>query len=144
MVLLSLVGCHQNSRPENVYSFSGERDEFRVINGVAVVGKDDGTFCGGTLELKDDEFVNVKEVTTRFYIDDEEEPWTILNNSVLQVDGDMVLTNQDLGKLSGQILGNHLDKKSFEDFLFFEMTVTYDDDSTESFKVPMVVQSVLE
>ena len=66
MVLLSLVGCHQNSRPENVYSFSGERDELRVINGVAVVGKDDGTFCGGTLELKD-EFVNVKEVTTRFY-----------------------------------------------------------------------------
>lgn len=144
VLMMSLTGCGSNQKSEDIYSFSGQRDEMRIINGVAVVDGSDGTFYGGTLEFKNDEFKNVKEYTTRFYIADEEEEWTILNNSVTHEDSSIQLTNQNLGKLSGQILRNNLDKQALEDFLFFEMIVKYEDGTTESFNFPMHVESVIQ
>ena len=145
ILLLSLVGCTNRNKVNNVYSFSGERDEFRVINGVVDLGGEDiSTFYGGELEIKRDDFKNIKEYSTRFYIEEGKEEWTILNNSTKHVNGTFELTNQELGQIFGAILKTNSESKSLEEHLCFELIVTYENGKKETFKIPMHVEPVLK
>ena len=139
LLTLVLVGCTQTSASPTIYSFSGGREELRIINGVAVVGSQEETFYGGVLELDTSIFKNVKEYTIRFYIEDEE-PWEILHHSV---QGEIFdLENQDLGTRTGHVLKENMDVKDLQEHLYFEMKVTFESGKSESFTFPMKVQQI--
>ena len=60
-IMIAIVGCGKEDKApvQKVYSISGECDEFRIMNGIAVIGGEQETFYGGKLELKTDDFRNI-------------------------------------------------------------------------------------
>ncbi len=144
VLLFALVGC-TNSTPssiERVYSFSGESNEIRVINGVAVIGGEKETFYGGTLELKNDNFKDITGYSIKFYISDGTENWTLLNNVVKDETGTFELKNQETGRITGQVLNTNMDENAFEEHLYFELVTTDENGVTETYTVPMKVTAI--
>ena len=144
VLLLGLTGCGDTKvePTERVYSLSGEIEELRVINGVAVIGSDTETFYGGMLELKTDDFNSVIKLDMEFYISDSSDNWTILNNVVQDETGTFSLGNQELGKITGSILNTNMELSEFEENLYFRLDITDKNDNVETYTIPMEVKEV--
>ena len=144
-LLLGLAGCGDTKAEpiERVYSFSGEIEEMRVINGVATIGGDMETFYGGSLELKTEAFDGVTKLNTKFYISDESENWTILNNSVQDETGTFSLKNQELGQITGPILKTNMKLRGFEENLYFKLDITDKNGNVETYTIPMEVKEII-
>ena len=145
VLLFGLVGCSDTKaeNTERVYSFSGEIEEMRVINGVATIGSDTETFYGGLLELKTETFDSVTKWNAKFYISDEPENWTILNNVIQDETGTFSLKNQELGQITGPILNTNMKLSDFEENLYFKLEITDKNGNLKTYTIPMEVKKVI-
>ena len=147
MLFLGLSACGNNNSNDNpfvsgkVYSFEGENEYVRIINGSAYVGGSEETFDGGTLELKSNDLGQAKEIGMRFYILDENEDWTIIESIHSSEDGILPsLENSKLASISGSaILNQKIDLDKFEHDLYFELKLTDEKGDVETYTIPMVV-----
>ncbi len=146
VMLLAIVGCGKEDKApaQKVYSFSGECDEFRIINGIAVIGGEQETFYGGKLELKTDDFKNISGHGFDYYIDNGGENHTIMNNAMINEKSAYDLKNQEIGQMSGTILNFNTDVSVFEHNLYFELSVTDEHGENITFTIPMEVKQVFE
>ena len=145
-LIFVLVSCGSGnvSSGQQVYSFSGENDIFRIVNGVAVIGGEEEVLYGGQLEFKSDGFKDVASYGIEFYIADDSENWTILHNVVKDQNKIATLENQKLGQIAGKVLKENMDVSMLEKNLFFQLEVKDKYGHKEIYTVPMDVEEVTQ
>ena len=145
-MVLIFSGCGKEDKMpgQKVYSFSGECGEFRIINGIAVIGGEQETFYGGKLELKTDDFKNIAGHSFEYYIDNGGENHTIMNNVMVDQSSTYDLQDQETGQISGTILNFNINASIFEHNLHFKLTVTDENGDNKDFTIPMEVKQVFE
>ena len=145
-IMLTFIGCGKEDKApaQKVYSISGECDEFRIINGVAVIGGEQETFYGGKLEPKTDAFKNISGHSFEYYIDNGGENHTIMNNVMTNQSSTYDLYDKETGQISGTVLNSNVDVSKFEHNMFFELTVTDENGDNKDFTIPMDVKLVHE
>lgn len=124
--VLSLLACSQDKQEQAVtYSFYGQHTYFEVLNCSVTLGGEKDVFDGGELEiLQADEFKDVTDYTTSFYILRDGEKRTILSGSVVDRTGESVSINRDLGMVSGTsiFIGNKVkNAEELQENLWFEL-----------------------
>ncbi len=146
VMVLAFTGCGGESKApaQKVYSISGECDEFRIINAVAVIGGEQETFYGGKLELKTGDFKNISGYSFAYYIDNDGENHTIMNHAMVNEKSAFDLEDQEIGQISGTVLNTNVDVSKFEHNLVFELTVTNNNGENITVTIPMEVKQVLE
>ena len=144
MLAFTACGKEDGAPAQKVYSISGECDEFRVVNGVAVIGGEKETFYGGNIELKTDDFKNISAHSFEYYIDRDGENHTIMNFVMANQSLPYDLRDEEIGQISGTILNFNMDASMFEHNLRFELTVTDENGVNREFAIPMEVKQVLE
>lgn len=144
VMVLAMVGCGKEDQApvQKVYSISGECDEFRIINGIAVIGGEQETFYGGKLELKTDDFKNISGHIFKYYIDNGGENHTVMNMAMVNDKSTFDLKNQEIGQISAAVLNSNIDISKFEHNLFFELSVTDENGQDITFTIPMEVKQV--
>lgn len=142
ILLLALAGCRAASAAR-VYSFSGESDELRVINGVAVIGGENETFYGGELEIKNDSLQNAVAYDMNFYVSDGTEAWTLLSMTYKNEANDALkIENQEIGQITGAVLNENMDESALQNHLYFDLLLTDENGKTQTYTVPMEVTEV--
>ena len=132
-VMLSLLACTVllagcNTSPESneeqplkVYSFSGENEYISVSNGVIILDGKDEICYGGDLKVMSDDFSDITTYSTTIYINGSEKE-ILLSNGVDDQTGGTIDVSGNIGKISGDILGDIDDKLT--DNLWFELKTT--------------------
>ena len=132
-VMLSLLACTVllagcNTSPESneeqplkVYSFSGENKYISVSNGVIILDGKDEICYGGDLKVMSDDFSDITTYSTTIYINGSEKE-ILLSNGVDDQTGGTIDVSGNIGKISGDILGDSDDKLT--DNLWFELKTT--------------------
>ena len=132
-VMLSLLACTVllagcNTSPESneeqplkVYSFSGENEYISVSNGVIILDGKDEICYGGDLKVMSDDFSDITTYSTTIYINGSEKE-ILLSNGVDDQTGGTIDVSENIGKISGDILGDSDDKLT--DNLWFELKTT--------------------
>ena len=146
VIMLALIGCGKEGKApaQKVYSISGECDEFRIMNAVAVIGGEQETFYGGKLEVKTDDFKNISGHSFEYDIDYGGENHTVMNNVWVDQSSTYDLQDQETGQISGTILNFNIDASVFEHNLQFKLTVTDENGDNRDFIIPMEVKQVFE
>ena len=145
VMVLALAGCGnaKSETAQQVYSFWGENEEIRIMNGVAVIGGEQETVYGGIQEVKGDLFREITGYSMRYSISDGTESWTILNNVVADETGTtFALQNQETGQITGQLLKNNMEKSVLQDSLTFELTVRDQNGESHTYTLPLEVTEV--
>ena len=145
VMVLAIAGCGnaKSETAQQVYSFWGENEEIRIMNGVAVIGGEQETFYGGILEVKGDLFREITGYSMRYSISDGTESWTILNNVVADETGTtFALQNQETGQITGQLLNSNMEESALCDGLSFELTVVDQDGVPQTFTLPLEVTQI--
>ena len=145
-IMLTFMGCGKEGKApaQKVYSLSGECDEFRIVNGIAVIGGEKETLYGGKIEVKTEDFKNVSGHSFEYYIDNGGENLTIMNNVVTYQGSTYDLYDKETGQISGTILNSNVDVYVFEHNLLFNLTVTDENGENKDFTLPMEVKRVFE
>ena len=132
-VMLSLLACTVllagcNTSPESneeqplkVYSFSGENEYISVSNGVIILDGKNEICYGGDLKVMSDDFSDITTYSTTIYINGSEKE-ILLSNGVDDQTGGTIDVSGNIGKISGDILGDSDDKLT--DNLWFELKTT--------------------
>ena len=132
-VMLSLLACTVllagcNTSPESneeqplkVYSFSGENEYISVSNGVIILDGKDEICYGGDLKVMSDDFSDITTYSTTIYINGSEKE-ILLSNGVDDQTGGTIDVSGNIGKISGDILGDSDDKLT--DNLWCELKTT--------------------
>ena len=132
-VMLSLLACTVllagcNTSPESNeeqplkgYSFSGENEYISVSNGVIILDGKDEICYGGDLKVMSDDFSDITTYSTTIYINGSEKE-ILLSNGVDDQTGGTIDVSGNIGKISGDILGDSDDKLT--DNLWFELKTT--------------------
>ena len=144
VIMLAFIGCGKEGKEpaHKVYSISGECDEFRIINGIAVIGREQEIFYGGKLELKTDDFKNISGHSFEYYIDNGGDKHTIMNNVMINQSSTYDLYDEETGQISGTILNFNMDVSVFEHNLYFKLTVTDENGYNKDFRIPLEVKQV--
>ena len=121
-----LAGCNTSSesneeQPLKVYSFSGENEYISVSNGVIILDGKDEICYGGDLKVMSDDFSDITTYSTTIYINGSEKE-ILLSNGVDDQTGGTIDVSGNIGKISGDILGDSDDKLT--DNLWFELKTT--------------------
>lgn len=136
--VLTLTACGKSNFDE-VYSFSGENDVIRVVNGSAKIGGGKQIFDGGKIEPKTEDFTDLTMFCVEFYLDDGEENWTIRNSSFVSKSGTFKLDNLKLGQMEGTILNTNMERDVIKDNLYIKISLTHEDGSVDTITMPMEV-----
>ena len=132
-VMLSLLACTVllagcNTSPESneeqplkVYSFSGENEYISVSTGVIILDGKDEICYGGDLKVMSDDFSDITTYSTTIYINGSEKE-ILLSNGVDDQTGGTIDVSGNIGKISGDILGDSDDKLT--DNFWFELKTT--------------------
>jgi hypothetical protein len=121
-----LAGCNTSSESNEeqslkVYSFSGENEYISVSNGVIILDGKDEICYGGDLKVMSDDFSDITTYSTTIYINGSEKE-ILLSNGVDDQTGGTIDVSGNIGKISGDILGDSDDKLT--DNLWFELKTT--------------------
>ena len=121
-----LAGCNTSSESNEeqslkVYSFSGENAYISVSNGVIILDGKDEICYGGDLKVMSDDFSDITTYSTTIYINGSEKE-ILLSNGVDDQTGGTIDVSGNIGKISGDILGDSDDKLT--DNLWFELKTT--------------------
>ena len=121
-----LAGCNTSSESNEeqslkVYSFSGENEYISVSNGVIILDGKEEICYGGDLKVMSDDFSDITTYSTTIYINGSEKE-ILLSNGVDDQTGGTIDVSGNIGKISGDILGDSDDKLT--DNLWFELKTT--------------------
>lgn len=142
------TAVHSDDKKEpKVYSFSGSDEVLTVMNGTVILGEDEETFSGGTLQvISEDFFDGVTSYSTTFYILEDGKKKTVMSNSLIdQTGGKVKLDGDDLGKISGDDVVTGYNNDSTENLmknLFFEIETVGADGEKKSHQLHLDVKEV--
>ena len=150
LLIAALVGCAGSVEDAEsgtvVYSMSGSNDLFEISNGVIVLGEEEEVFDGGYLKiLQEDLFSNVTSYTCSFSTIVNGEKRTILSNSTVDMTGETLNVNGDLGRASGNgiLIGNKIKSaEDLEDVIWFELITTDLSGKENTYQLPLVLNKV--
>ena len=150
LLIAALVGCAGSAedaeREAEVYSMSGSNDMFEISNGVIVLGEEEEVFDGGDLKvLQEDLFSDVTSYTCSFYVITNGEKRPILSNSTVDMTGETLSVNGDLGRASGNgiLIGNKIkEAEELEQLLWFELITTDLSGKENTYQLPLVLNKV--
>lgn len=150
LLISALVGCAGSAedaeREAEVYSMSGSNDMFEISNGVIVLGEEEEVFDGGDLKvLQEDLFSDVTSYTCSFYVITNGEKRPILSNSTVDMTGETLSVNGDLGRASGNgiLIGNKIkEAEELEQLLWFELITTDLSGKENTYQLPLVLNKV--
>ena len=136
------AGCGGKDTPAptpTVYSFHGENEVLTLNNGVIVLGEGEESFCGGTLETKED--LPAVSFSTTFYTLSDGERQELLSSTVEDRTGGSVRVEGDLGSISGE--GAVTDRAGdLTDGLYFELSLTGPDGTEQVYSLPLTLTEV--
>ena len=146
----ALVGCAgsaENAESDSVvYSMSGSNDLFEISNGVIVLGEEEEVFDGGDLKIiQEDLFSDVTAYTCSYYTITNGERRTILSNSTVDMTGETLNVNGDLGRASGNgiLIGNKIKSaEDLQDVIWFELITTDLSGKENTYQLPLVLNKV--
>ncbi len=125
LCLLALVGCSKGNNELEVYSFSGENDRVKIVNGVIVFSEHENIFNGGSLELLQADYSNIASCSMNFYVMSGNEKIIVLSKSIEDfTEGNADITNS-LGQISSEDLFANITKEhndSWRNNLYFEIS----------------------
>ena len=150
LLIAALVGCAgsaENAESDSVvYSMSGSNDLFEISNGVIVLGEEEEVFDGGDLKIiQEDLFSDVTAYTCSYYTITNGERRTILSNSTVDMTGETLNVNGDLGRASGNgiLIGNKIKTaEEMEQLLWFELITTDLSGKEYTYQLPLVLNKV--
>lgn len=150
LLIAALVGCAgsaENAESDSVvYSMSGSNDLFEISNGVIVLGEEEEVFDGGDLKIiQEDLFSDVTAYTCSYYTITNGERRTILSNSTVDMTGETLNVNGDLGRASGNgiLIGNKIKSaEDLEDVICFELITTDLSGKENTYQLPLVLNKV--
>ena len=125
---------------------SGSNDLFEISNGVIVLGEEEEVFDGGDLKIiQEDLFSDVTAYTCSYYTITNGERRTILSNSTVDMTGETLNVNGDLGRASGNgiLIGNKIKSdEDLEDVICFELITTDLSGKENTYQLPLVLNKV--
>ena len=150
LLITALVGCAGSAEDAEsgavVYSMSGSNDLFEISNGVIVLGEEEEIFDGGELKvLQEDLFADVTSYTCSFYLIKNGEKRPILSNSTVDMTGETLSVNGDLGRASGNgiLIGNKIKTaEELEQLLWFELITTDLSGKEYTYQLPLILNEV--
>lgn len=150
LLIAVLVGCAGSAedaeREAEVYSMSGSNDLFEISNGVIILVEEEEVFDGGDLKiLQEDLFSDVTSYTCSFYVITNGEKRPILSNSTVDMTGETLSVNGDLGRASGNgiLIGNKIkEAEELEQLLWFELITTDLSGEENTYQLPLVLNKV--
>ena len=150
LLITALVGCAGSAEDAEsgavVYSMSGSNDLFEISNGVIVLGEEEEVFDGGELKvLQEDLFADVTSYTCSFYVITNGEKRPIITNSTVDMTGETLNVNGDLGRASGNgiLIGNKIKTaEELEQLLWFELITTDLSGKEYTYQLPLVLNKV--
>ena len=150
LLIAVLVGCAGSAedaeREAEVYSMSGSNDLFEISNGVIILVEEEEVFDGGDLKiLQEDLFSDVTSYTCSFYVITNGEKRPILSNSTVDMTGETLSVNGDLGRASGNgiLIGNKIkEAEELEQLLWFELITTDFSGEENTYQLPLVLNKV--
>ena len=150
LLIAALVGCAGSAedaeREAEVYSMSGSNDLFEISNGVIILDEEEEVFDGGDLKvLQEDLFSDVTSYTCSFYVITNGEKRPILSNSTVDMTGETLSVNGDLGRASGNgiLIGNKIkEAEELEQLLWFELITTDLSGKENTYQLPLVLNKV--
>ena len=150
LLIAALVGCggaiEDAESGDVVYSVSGSNDLFEISNGVIVLGEEEEVFDGGDLKvLQEDLFADVTAYTCSYYTITNGERRTILSNSTVDMTGETLNVNGDLGRASGNgiLIGNKIKSaEDLQDVIWFELITTDLSSKENTYQLPLVLNKV--
>ena len=150
LLIAALVGCAGSAEDTEsgavVYSMSGSNDLFEISNGVIVLGEEEEIFDGGELKvLQEDLFADVTSYTCSFYLIKNGEKRPILSNSTVDMTGETLNVNGDLGRASGNgiLIGNKIKSaEDLQDVIGFELITTDLSGKESTYQLPLVLNKV--
>lgn len=150
LLIAALVGCAGSAedaeRGAEVYSMSGSNDLFEISNGVIILDEEEEVFDGGELKvLQEDLFADVTSYTCSFYVITNGEKRPILSNSTVDMTGETLNVNGDLGRASGNgiLVGNKIkEAEELEQLLWFELITTDLDGKEYTYQLPLILNKV--
>lgn len=150
LLIAVLVGCAGSAedaeREAEVYSMSGSNDLFEISNGVIILDEEEEVFDGGDLKiLQEDLFSDVTSYTCSFYVITNGEKRPILSNSTVDMTGETLSVNGDLGRASGNgiLIGNKIkEAEELEQLLWFELITTDLSGEENTYQLPLVLNKV--
>ena len=150
LLIAALVGCAgsaENAESDSVvYSMSGSNDLFEISNGVIVLGEEEEVFDGGDLKIiQEDLFSDVTAYTCSYYTITNGERRTILSNSTVDMTGETLNVNGDLGRASGNgiLIGNKIKSaEDLENVIWFELITTDLSGKESTYQLPLVLNKV--
>lgn len=124
----------------------GSNDLFEISNGVIVLGEEEEVFDGGDLKvLQEDLFADVTAYTCSYYTITNGERRTILSNSTVDMTGETLNVNGDLGRASGNgiLIGNKIKSaEDLQDVIWFELITTDLSGKENTYQLPLVLNKV--
>lgn len=150
LLIASLVGCAGSAEDAEsgsvVYSMSGSNDLFEISNGVIVLGEEEEVFDGGDLKvLQEDLFADVTAYTCSYYTITNGERRIILSNSTVDITGETLNVNGDLGRASGNgilIVNKIKSAEDLENVIWFELITTDLSGKENTYQLPLVLNKV--
>ena len=150
LLIAALVGCAGSAEDTEsgavVYSMSGSNDLFEISNGLIVLGEEEEIFDGGELKvLQEDLFADVTSYTCSFYLIKNGEKRPILSNSTVDMTGETLNVNGDLGRASGNgiLIGNKIKTaEELEQLLWFELITTDLSGKEYTYQLPLILNEV--
>lgn len=141
------MGSAENAESDSVvYSMSGSNDLFEISNGVIVLGEEEEVFDGGDLKIiQEDLFSDVTAYTCSYYTITNGERRTILSNSTVDMTGETLNVNGDLGRASGNgiLIGNKIKSaEDLQDVICFELITTDLSGKENTYQLPLVLNKV--
>ena len=111
------------------------------MNGTVVLGEDEETLSGGTLQINSEDFFEgVTSYNTTFYILEDGKKKTVMSNSLVDHTGGKVkLDGDDLGKLSGADVIAENKTENLINNLYFEITTVGADGENKTHQLRMDV-----
>lgn len=150
LLIAAFLGCAGSVEDAEsgavVYSMSGSNDMFEITNGVIVLDEEEEVFDGGDLKvLQEDLFSDVTSYTCSFYVITNGEKRPILSNSTVDMTGETLSVNGDLGRASGNgiLIGNKIkEAEELEQLLWFELITTDLSGKENTYQLPLVLNKV--
>ena len=150
LLIAALVGCAGSAEDAEsgsvVYSMSGSNDIFEISNGVIILDEEEEVFDGGDLKiLQEDLFSDVTAYTCSFYVITNGEKRPIISNSTVDMTGEALNVNGDLGRASGNgiLIGNKIKTaEELEQLLWFELITTDLSGKEYTYQLPLILNEV--
>lgn len=122
IMFITLVACNEQTYKEQItiYSYSGENEQYSLINGIIMLSEDKDIIYGGKLNPKDEQIANLVSDNMKLYVLVNNEEITLTSFSSVESGGDG-FSLRNPGSCTAQISED--EKENLLSNLYFRLSV---------------------